>query len=80
MREDKILLWAIINITGLIITIIGMFGVVGLLDFKYAIYVFILGTIITLVSVVVIINFAHSIRNSPGYGYGRTQNEGEDKQ
>ena len=68
MRDDKTVLWALVNIAGLAIMIIGMFGVVELLDFEYAIYVFVAGTVVTLASMSVILRSAY---RTDGNGGGR---------
>lgn len=58
MKDYKLLPWGILNLAGLIITVIGMFGVIELLNFEYAIYVFALGTIVTFASMVAIVRLA----------------------
>ncbi len=47
-------LWASLNIIGIILTVIGMFGVIGILDFQGSMVVFSLGTAMILLSIGII--------------------------
>lgn len=60
MRNNKPAMWAIINLTGLVITVTGMFGIVGLLAFENTMTVFVIGTALTLVSIAAILKIAHN--------------------
>ncbi len=61
-------LWAGLNIIGIIIAIVGMFGVIGLLSFNGAMVVFSLGTTMILLSLVIIFYkaFKLGILRDPG--------------
>ena len=54
MAKNYNWLWASLNIIGIILTVVGMFGVIGILDFERAMVVFSLGTTIILLSLIII--------------------------
>lgn len=54
MAKNYNWLWASLNIVGIILTVVGMFGVIGILTFEGAMVVFSLGTTIILLSIVII--------------------------
>ncbi len=54
MAKNYNWLWAGLNIVGIILTIVGMFGVIGILNFEMSMVVFSLGTAMILFSLVII--------------------------
>jgi predicted RND superfamily exporter protein len=54
MAKNYNWLWASLNIIGIILTVVGMFGVIGILSFEGSMAVFILGTLMILVSIVIV--------------------------
>lgn len=54
MAKNYNWLWATLNIIGIILTVTGMFGVIGMLSFGGAMAVFLLGTAMILLSMFII--------------------------
>jgi uncharacterized membrane protein YesL len=72
--------WAIINLTGLVMAVIGMFGITELLVFQHAMTVFVSGTVLTFVSMVAIFRKAYTtdgIRTSEECDVGASDEDGD---
>ncbi len=80
MRNKEPAVWAIINLTGLVMAVIGMFGITELLIFQYAMIVFVLGTVLTFVSMVAIFRKAYTtdgIHTSEECDVGASDEDGD---